>query len=1680
MAPSSSPQWDNRNRGFISPAELQQLRQASPGRIDLHDFPSRQQPAAQFQEDQQQRSQQPQPQLHHEPQQSPLSAPQPRPPMPAPAQSHARASSFFSFRNKPAQNDAQDGPATSPPSSFHGRKPSVPQSTDFGPAPTPMDLSKSLGPAPRSPDPQQPPTSQRRMSTGNQPGPPPLHPEIRSVVQLTLAHARKVYFSGPLVRRIERQPDGQRPTKDDGWTEVWAQLGGTTLSIWDMAEIEEANKQGREVPPAYVNMTDAFVQVLGSVTVPATPDKPAQKYANVLTLNTAGSNLLLFSCPNTTSLVSWATALRLSAWEKSRLEEIYTAHLIRITLPEGKDTRSTLVRGRMEGWVRIRVAGQTDWKRMWMVASSGSNAALDMTSSNSTDSTRPGSPNAPRKKRMSNLFSREHSPDRLPPRPILSLFSSPKPKDKKKALLTLRDVSQAFAVYPERPELINRSTLMKLEGLIGDEETAGGMRGREGWLLVMPELEAGNTQASEMLKWLVALHDAFELYGRPKAYTWDPRDPNSMMFAYPVGPGRDLLFLDREVAETMDPRDDRTSAVRSRLLNVLHERMHGPDSRGQPTAPGVPALPPLNLNNSPQPPQQQPQQYNIQSTIGNGNGNGNGQLPQLPELPSLDFDSSAQQQDSAGARALSPITEHSTTRETLADFALTQSRSMSSEYPTSAERSRSMSDDQLVLSNRPSMRGAASVLAEGMESGLVTGLPLTTSPPPVQEPKNGRKLSGDSFGKTASSRPDSKLTPSIETTQTKSTETNASSPGVDVMGVKLPFSPISPESPNFSDDSLATTPPLSPKSRGRRAKSPPPGSPERPLASPARSPPPESPAFSVMTSPYSPAAEKELPSIHAAQNGGQFVAPRPEVSPSVPPKPSRSSFRGASASPVPPPATPAKPVSPKPMSPPPTVQATAPPAKQPPPPQDQQNVFSDALFYMQQLGGRPEGQSGAQRVPPTITENDDADRSTSSSSENNNAGPSYQTRAPPTAYASSSQSRRARSQQPTMAESGVPTTLGISQEASLAGSRPSLGRKPSGARAPHGSSRPPNLEPSSVSSPGQHLHRRDNDTTSMSDAEQTNTSKPAGPSEDENADALAALSFLDNEPAPPPAGSRSPLPRQAGSPQPGDVPSAPGSSESAGQYRSSFAPSKQAAQRKARAQAQQAAHQAAVHRPGRVNGKRVGSGRGAGGWNESSEEEEEEEEDEEDEDADSDDEPSAADNRRTGPSNQATVPPPAPAPAMRQPRPQSGNASPGEAATDGNPYAQLRHPRNLPPVPRPQTGGPDDYFSAPPPPRRFANEQRSRTPDEGGYPRPQTDFQQHAATRQSIWTQVLDPGRSAGANPQPDAGGHQRDTFVQLEPASHSMTKAFTAHGLLSAGLQDKSDRSAKRQEELARETGASLINVPNKPPPPQTGLLGAITAHERERKREGGVGAALTEREREKRMAEERQRKLDDFQRQQLEMAQTGGHASMYGGQFPGFNPMMGNPMMMGMNPMMTGANPMMAGANPMNPMMTGGYMGYPGMMPGYGNPQYMFAAQQAAQAAYQQAMMAFSTAGSHVGGDGMHGGQQPMNPMMTGGGMGGYDPRMSMMGMPMMGAPMPMGQMGMGMNGMNGMGMQMTGGSGFDPRFSPGDEALRPPGALGGQGQGRASSRPSSAGQGSPAGPRPVDAPARDSPKH
>jgi len=302
---------------------------------------------------------------------------------------------------------------------------------------------------------------------------------------------------------------------------------------------------------------------------------------------------------------------------------------------------------------------------------------------------------------------------------------------------------------------------------------------------------------------------------------------------------------------------------------------------------------------------------------------------------------------------------------------------------------------------------------------------------------------------------------------------------------------------------------------------------------------------------------------------------------------------------------------------------------------------------MQQLGDKP--MNPPRRVPTTISER-------SSSDEGSSSKPLHAPLAQP-------------------ARRGAPfSELGMEgniSEHAMIGSRPPLGRKPSGARVQPTSSRGPNMEATSfVSSPSpERLH-----TSGQAMEDPQKIAKKQGSGDDVNADALAALSFLAAEPEAPAPPASAPSPPREASPEPAVEGSAASeSSEGVVPYRSSFAPSKQQAQRKARAEAQQ---QAVLHKPGRANGKRMSSGNRLSGWNESSDEEEEEEEEEDDEDADSDDEPPSATE-----SKKPTPPAPAPIVPTRPLRPSSTGrvVTPVEHVADANPFSQSR--RNLPPVP---------------------------------------------------------------------------------------------------------------------------------------------------------------------------------------------------------------------------------------------------------------------------------------------------------------------------------------------------------------------------------------------------------------
>jgi hypothetical protein len=54
---------------------------------------------------------------------------------------------------------------------------------------------------------------------------------------------------------------GGNPNADRTWTECFAQLVGTVLSLWDAAELDAAGEDG-EVLPKFINLTDASIKMV--------------------------------------------------------------------------------------------------------------------------------------------------------------------------------------------------------------------------------------------------------------------------------------------------------------------------------------------------------------------------------------------------------------------------------------------------------------------------------------------------------------------------------------------------------------------------------------------------------------------------------------------------------------------------------------------------------------------------------------------------------------------------------------------------------------------------------------------------------------------------------------------------------------------------------------------------------------------------------------------------------------------------------------------------------------------------------------------------------------------------------------------------------------------------------------------------------------------------------------------------------------------------------------------------------------------------------------------------------------------------------------------------------------------------------------------------------------------------
>ena len=212
-------------------------------------------------------------------------------------------------------------------------------------------------------------------------------------------------------------------------------------------------------------------------------------------------------------------------FEHSKLQEIYTGALI---AAKGKHLNgikeiTQVTRFKYEDWVRVRFGAGTPWRKCWAVVSQPDEKAVKKAK-------------AAAKKAKKSAYEY---------RPVLKgdiKFYDNKKTKKQQPIATMVDAFAAYALYPQSKQLIEQSSLVKLEGKImihGDQPTES-----EGFVFVMPDTHPMVTGFESMLRFLFPAFDTFALYGRPGMLVADNKDGRSLMFAMPREGSVDCGYLD--------------------------------------------------------------------------------------------------------------------------------------------------------------------------------------------------------------------------------------------------------------------------------------------------------------------------------------------------------------------------------------------------------------------------------------------------------------------------------------------------------------------------------------------------------------------------------------------------------------------------------------------------------------------------------------------------------------------------------------------------------------------------------------------------------------------------------------------------------------------------------------------------------------------------------------------------------------------------------------------------------------------------------------------------------------------------------------------------------------------------------------------------------------------------------
>ncbi|KAF4555808.1 SKG3-like protein [Elsinoe fawcettii] len=379
-------------------------------------------------------------------------------------------------------------------------------------------------------------------------------PELQPIFTFLNSHSNKLYQEGYFLKLHDLDSRG-RPSGDRTWTECFAQLVGTVLSLWDAAALDAAGEEG-EVLPTFINLSDASIKMIESLPINGSNNGNLQ---NVLSISTAANNRYLLHFNSLNSLTQWTAGIRLAMYEQATLQEAYTGALIAGKGRMLNNIKSIMERSRFksEDWARVRFGAGTPWRRCWCIISPPDQKEYEKM----------------QKESKKNKYEKPKFP-----KGNIKFYDTRRVTKKTQPIATISDAYAAYAIYPQSKPLIDQSTLVKLEGLVtihSSPETT-----TEGFIFVMPEVHPMVTGFEMMLRWLFPVWDTFCLYGRPNRLISDTLDQRGLMFALPQN--RRYGYLDildiSGLIHTEGSQAWSERQWRSELKKLTSHRMNATDS----------------------------------------------------------------------------------------------------------------------------------------------------------------------------------------------------------------------------------------------------------------------------------------------------------------------------------------------------------------------------------------------------------------------------------------------------------------------------------------------------------------------------------------------------------------------------------------------------------------------------------------------------------------------------------------------------------------------------------------------------------------------------------------------------------------------------------------------------------------------------------------------------------------------------------------------------------------------------------------------------------------------------------------------------------------------------------------------------------------------------------------------